>query len=308
MIAVDWGSSSLRAFRLDADGKIVEQRHAPLGVLACGSEFETTLERQITGWDDGLIVLAGMVGSRQGWLEVPYVPCPATLDDVAAAMRQVDSPGLPDRCVWIVPGLLYHGAAHNGADVLRGEETQLFGLLESSGAQPQLVCMPGTHCKWVVVESGRVESFLTAMTGEIFDLLRTHSLLGRLMPEGRFAFDRSACNQGIERAREAGGLLHHLFSVRTSGLLGTLEPEQLASYLSGLMIAHEVLDLPWGAQIRGHNVHLVGSSAVLEPYSWVMRTLGMRVELCDETLAAAGMHRLAQQAGLLQSSRDAMHS
>ena len=278
----------------------MEQRHAPLGVLTCGSGFETTLKQQITGWDDRLIVLAGMVGSRQGWLEVPYVECPATLADVAAGMRQIDSPGLPERSAWIVPGLLYRGTAKNGADVLRGEETQLFGLLEGSSAQRQLVCLPGTHSKWVVVERGRVESLFTAMTGEIFHLLRKHSVLGRLMPERHDTFDQSACNQGIERAREPGGLLHHLFSVRTSGLLGTLEPGQLASYLSGLLIAHETLDSPWAAEFRGQSVHLVGSSTVLEPYSWVLRNLGMTVELHHETLSATGAHLLAKHVGLLR--------
>jgi 2-dehydro-3-deoxygalactonokinase len=300
MIAVDWGSSSLRAFRLEAGGEIMEQRRAALGVLTCGSGFETTLKQQIMGWDDRLIVLGGMVGSRQGWFEVPYVECPATLADVAAGMRQIDSPGLSDRSVWIVPGLLYRGITKNGADVLRGEETQLFGLLEDSSAQRQLVCMPGTHSKWVIVEKGRVESFFTAMTGELFELLRKHSLLGRLMPERHETFDESACNQGIERASEPGGLLHHLFSVRTSGLLGTLEPEQLASYLSGLLIAHEMLDSPRAVEFRGQNVHLIGSSAVLKPYSWVMRNLGMTVELHDETLSATGARLLAKHMGLLR--------
>jgi 2-dehydro-3-deoxygalactonokinase len=158
------------------------------------------------------------------------------------------------------------------------------------------------------MQGGRVELFHTAMTGEIFDLLRKHSLLGRLMPEREDVFDQSACNQGIERAGEPGGLLHHLFSVRTAGLLGTLEPRQLTSYLSGLLIAHEILDSRRGAEIRGQSVHLIGSSAVLGPYSWVMRNLGMSVELHDEKLAARGAHRLAQQAGLLCGSRGAMNS
>jgi 2-dehydro-3-deoxygalactonokinase len=302
MIAVDWGSSSLRAYRLDAGGRIIDARHAALGVLTCGSGFETTLRQWVVGWDDRLIVLAGMVGSRQGWLEVPYVECPATLTDIASGMKQIDSAALADRSVWIVPGLLYRGTTKNGADVLRGEETQLFGLLQGSRAQRQLVCMPGTHSKWVVAERGRVESLFTTMTGELFDVLRKHSLLGRLMPEGGNAFDRSACKQGIERAREPGGLLHHLFSVRTSGLLGTLAPGQLASYLSGMLIAHEVLEFPCLTELRGQSVQVVGSSTVLEPYSFVMRELGLTVEPHDETCTAAGAHLLAKHRGLLRAA------
>lgn len=308
MIAVDWGSSSLRAFRLAADGKILERRQAALGILKCGSGFDAVLSRQIEGWDDKLVVLVGMIGSRQGWLEVPYVECPATISNVAAGMRKVDAPTLPGRIVWIVPGLLDGAGTRNSAEVLRGEETQLFGLMGRLDAQRHVVCLPGTHSKWAMVKDGCVESFTTAMTGELFELLCKHSLLGRLMTERGDTIDPSACEQGIVRAREPGGLLHHLFSVRTSGLLGTLEPRQLASYLSGLLIAHEVLDSACGEDLRGQLVHLVGSPALLEPYSFVLRKLGITPELHDEALLAAGAHQLTMQLGRLQTSAEARQS
>jgi L-arabinonolactonase len=187
-------------------------------------------------------------------------------------------------------------------------ETQLVGLMGRLDAQRHVVCLPGTHSKWAMVKDGRVESFITAMTGELFELLCKHSLLGRLMTERGDTIDPSACEQGIVRAREPGGLLHHLFSVRTSGLLGTLEPRQLASYLSGLLIAHEVLDSACGGDRRGQLVHLVGSPALLEPYSFVLRKLGITLGLHDEALLAAGAHQLTMQLGRVQTSAEARQS
>ncbi len=292
MIAVDWGSTSLRAYQLNARGEIVERRHAPLGVLACAGRFEAVLREQIRGWDDTLVILAGMIGSRQGWVEVPYVQCPATAAAVAGGMTRIDSPGLSGRNLWIVPGLTCGGTTPNAWDVMRGEETQVFGLMNHLEARRHLVCMPGTHSKWVLVRGGCIEVFFTAMTGEVFDLLRKHSLLASLMTEGDGSLDHSAIKQGIARARAPGGLLNHLFSVRTSGLMGTLAPTQLASYLSGILIAHEVLDSPWADDLGGQAIHLIGGSTLLEIYSIVMRELEISVERHDEALAATGIHLL----------------
>ena len=296
MIAIDWGSSSLRAFRLDAHGDIVEQRRATQSLLACQDRFEEVLMQQIAGWDDPCIVLAGMVGSRQGWVEVPYVNCPATLAEIAAGMVEVTATSLRDRKVWIVPGLLHRGESAV-ADVLRGEEAQLCGFMQSADAGPQIVCMPGTHSKWAVVEGGRIESFFTAMTGEVFDLLCKHSLLGKLMSGTHERLDEKAFLEGMVRARQSGGLLHHLFSVRTSGLLGTLQPAQLSSYLSGLLIAHELLDSQWCPRARDRTVHLIGAPALLETYALALRQLGVVTQLHGETLAAKGMFALARAAG-----------
>jgi 2-dehydro-3-deoxygalactonokinase len=297
MIAVDWGGSSLRVYRLDAGGNVLEERRSALGVLACTEGFEQVLRQQIAGWDDTSIVMAGMIGSRQGWVEVPYVNCPATLSDIAAGMVEIRAPTLSDRQLWIVPGLL-HRSESNSADVLRGEEAQLCGLMPRIGAARQIVCLPGTHSKWVVVEQGRIESFLTAMTGEVFDLLRRHSLLGRLMTEPGEDADHAAFFHGMARAQQPGGLLHHLFSVRTAGLLATLQPAQLASYLSGLLIAHELLGSEACAQVRGGTVHLIGAPALLEAYALALRRFDTNVQLHGELLAAAGVYVLARQRGL----------
>ncbi len=299
MIAVDWGTSSLRLYQLNAAGRLLEERRAAQGILACQGAFEAVLSQQLAGWEDPLIVLAGMVGSRQGWMEVSYIECPATLEDVARGMLQLEAPSLPGRSLWVVPGLLFRGTTANSADVLRGEETQLLGLLNQNEATRQVVCLPGTHSKWVLVSLNRIDSFFTAMTGEVFEVLRTHSLLGRLIPSGTGPLDHGACRQAVARAREPGGLLHHLFSVRTSGLFGSLTAEQLPSYLSALLIAHEALELPLAAQLRGATVQLIGSAPLLEAYALVLRELGIGVATHNEALAARGAYRLARVRGLL---------
>jgi len=306
MIVIDWGSTSLRAYRLGTDGEIIEQRRAALGILACTDRFEAALKQQIAGWDDALVILTGMIGSRQGWIEVPYVNCPATLTEIAAGMMPVSAPGLHDRNVWIVPGLLCRTAVPQAADVMRGEETQLCGLLEHLDAARHIVCLPGTHSKWAIVDQGRIESFFTAMTGEVFDLLRRRSLLARLMTEGGDSMEKPAFIQGIARAGQPGGLLHHLFSVRTAGLMETLQPTQLASYLSGLLIGHELLDSQWAGQARATGVHLVGGPALIESYLLAMHQLGIAAEIHDETLAARGAHALARCRNLL-GERSAGH-
>jgi 2-dehydro-3-deoxygalactonokinase len=299
VIAIDWGTSSLRLYQLDAAGCLIGERRAAQGILACQGAFETVLAQQLVGWEDPLIVLAGMIGSRQGWMEVSYVECPATLGDIARGMVHVEAPSLPGRSLWIVPGLLFRGATPNSADVLRGEETQLLGLLNPSEAERQVVCLPGTHSKWVLIGSGCIDSFLTAMTGELFEVLRRHSLLGRLMPAGQGSIDQDACRQAMVRAQEPGGVLHHLFSVRTSGLLGTLTIEQLPSYLSALLIAHEVLELPLAAQLRAADVQLIGSTTLLKAYALVLHELGIGVTTHSEALAARGAYHLARERGLL---------
>lgn len=297
MIAVDWGSSSFRAFRLDARGEVIEQRRSASGALACEGRFEAVLAEHIAGWDDSLVILAGMVGSRQGWREVPYVDCPATLSDIARGMVKIDAAGLAERHIWIAPGL--KDRSEDGVfDVLRGEETQLCGLMQRVDAtQTHLVCMPGTHSKWVRIEGSRIERFHTAMTGEIFDVLRKHSVLGRLMTAGN-ELDPQAFMQGVERARHEGGLLHHLFSVRTAGLMDVLQGEQLASYLSGLLIGHEIFDADWHTQAQHSTVHLIGAATLTAAYSLALRSVDIKLQQHDELLAATGLFALARQAGL----------
>jgi len=292
MIAIDWGTSSLRAWRLDdASGRILEQRRAPLGILACDGRFEAVLGEQVAGWPDRRVLLAGMIGSRQGWREAPYVACPATPASLAARLLPLQVPSLGDHEVAIVPGLVTRDA-DGVADVVRGEEVQVCGLLDALDPGPHVLCLPGTHCKWVEVAHRRIDGFRTAMTGEFYHALRAHTILGRLMPamsDESAPFDPEAFLRGLARARQPGGLLHHAFGVRTEGLTGALAAERLPDYLSGLLIGHELRDL---APTQGV-VHLIGQEALTLRYAHALRARGCEPVIHGEDLAARGLWRLA---------------
>lgn len=292
MIAIDWGTTSLRAYLLDAAGQIIDQCRAALGILACQGRFEAVLADQIAGWDDPVIVLAGMIGSRQGWRDVPYIRCAAGPAEIAGGMEAVQAESLPGRQIWIVPGLSHEGA-DGVPEVMRGEETQICGLLEQLGDGRHILCLPGTHNKWVVIEDGRIVEFFTAMTGEVFSVLRQHSILGKLM-EGD-AHDAEAFSRGIAQAARPGGLLHHLFGVRTTALFGSLGPTQLASYLSGLLIGHETLGLAPNSGL----VHMVGGERLTELYAVALQARGVSTQAHGEASVARGIYLLAQARGLI---------
>jgi 2-dehydro-3-deoxygalactonokinase len=293
MIAIDWGTTSLRAFRLDEGGTVLEQRRSAAGVLEVAGQFATVLGTAIHGWEDPLIVMAGMIGSRQGWIEVPYVDCPAGPREIATALHRVPPLEFDGRDLWIIPGLRARDPA-GGFDVMRGEETQICGVIDELGLQRQNVCLPGTHSKRASVAAGRIETFATAMTGEIFELLCAHSVLGRLMSPAR-ELDLDAFARGVTHAKRDGDLLHHLFAVRTLGLFDLLLREQLRSFLSGLLIGHELNDL----SADSGTVHLIAAPDLLHAYEVALRLRGHAARAHAEVAAAHGCHRLASLAGLL---------
>ena len=276
MIAVDWGTSNLRCYRLDAKGAVLEMRAAAKGILAVpGGKFLDVLEEQVGDWigqGESPVVMSGMVGSRQGWVEVPYVPCPAGYAEIAAAMRKVRDG------VWVVPGV----SCRDGAgvpDVMRGEEVQILGA-GSDG----MFCLPGTHSKWVNVEGDRITRFSTHMTGELYALLKQHSILGRMMEEE--ASDTNAFAQGVTRSGEDGGLLHHLFGVRTRALMGEFGPAASASYLSGILIGHEL------RAAGGKTVSFLGAPGLVAHYEAAASLLGIEGRALDPDAAARGLFRL----------------
>ncbi|MDG2286994.1 MAG: 2-dehydro-3-deoxygalactonokinase, partial [Alphaproteobacteria bacterium] len=234
VIGVDWGTSSLRAYRLAEDGTVLERREAALGIMAIeGGGFEAAFEKTIGDWLDAAgeatVVLSGMIGSRQGWHEAPYLACPADVTELAAALLPVDL--ARGRQIWIAPGLS-HRDDGGTPDVMRGEEVQILGAQDAIGAAPALVCLPGTHSKWARVEGGCVLGFSTHMTGEIFEVVRGHTILGRMIDAD--AWDEAAFVAGLDRAGEPGGLLGHLFGVRAKGLFGELNEATAGAFLSGL--------------------------------------------------------------------------
>lgn len=300
MIAIDWGGTHLRLYRLDADGAIVARRRSDHGARASRGRFAEVLSAQLAGWDDADVVMCGMIGGRGGWAEVPYLDCPAGLDTIAAGLRRFVPEGFEGRRLWLVPGL--RDASDAVPDLMRGEESQLAALLELLPAGEHRVCLPGTHSKWVTIRDGRVVRIHTALTGELYGLLRRHSLVGALMDGGDDdAFEPSAFDAGLARSAHAGGLLHHLFGVRAAGLAG-LYGDGLASYLSGLLVGHE---LRGGLAVdRAHPglVHVVGSERLIEVYTRALAALGFEVRHHPEELAARGLHALwTRRAGMVHA-------
>jgi 2-dehydro-3-deoxygalactonokinase len=242
------------------------------------------------GWPALPVLACGMVGSQHGWREAPYAPCPA---DAAALARQALR---LDERIRILPGLM-HDAAQ--PDVMRGEETQIVGALalHPELAEQSCLVLPGTHSKWARVEAGRVTGFATHMTGELYALLRQHSVLARLMPADAASPPSSqAFLAGVEAARADGALSHQLFAVRTLGLFKRLPPEQLPDYLSGLLIGHEIAhELAAGAPAR---LALVGDPALCARYGLALGRFGIAAPLQLDNTAPAGLWRLAQTLGL----------
>jgi len=292
MIGLDWGTTSLRAWRFDAAGATLESREAPRGIMAIApGGFPAALREAVGDWiaaGETRALLCGMVGSRQGWVEAPYLACPAGPAEIARATVPVPFDGATVR---LVPGLTARDAA-GVPEVMRGEETKIIGLLPEIGEGGATVCLPGTHPKWISLSGGRVTGFATHMTGEVFSALSRHTILGRMMapdaPHHPGAFAR-----GIARAKQKGGLLHHLFGTRALALMGELAEEEGASYLSGLLIGHEVAAaLEAGV---APPIHLTGSAALEPRYADALAAFGIPHRLHASDAAARGLWRIAQE-------------
>ena len=239
----------------------------------------------------------GMIGSRQGWSEAPYVDCPAPLAALAAGIIRV-----ADNKLTIIPGVRTRDA--NGIpDVMRGEETQLAGAVDDTEDRV-LTVLPGTHSKWALVEKGQLVDFATFMTGEMYNVLLNHSILGRLAepagPEPGPAFER-----GVTRGLGPGGLNHDLFGARTLALMGELAPEEIPDWLSGLLLGREVRNARVWAQRQGCDgarVRLVGTDALMARYAAAMTQAGVAVDLARADSAARGLWRIAQHVSLSPAS------
>lgn len=300
LIGLDWGTTSFRAYRIGEGGAILEKRETLDGILqAIGGDFSAVVGIQIGDWlgeeAAAPILASGMIGSKQGWLEVAYVDCPAGLGDVAAGIEQLEA---FERVIHFVPGLTVRGADQI-PDVMRGEETQIFGILEGADDGGRVV-MPGSHSKWVEVRGGKIVDFATFMTGEVFAALCQHTILNKTMAAGahdREAFLRGA-DYGLNTDASSGGLLKRLFSARTLSLFDELTPEQAPDYLSGLMIGCEVREALAMSPGEGP-VYVVGSSDLATLYGVVLELAGLQAVTAPEDSAARGHYLLAEAAGLL---------
>ena len=291
MIGVDWGTTSFRAFRIARDGTIRDRRAGPRGILSIpDNRFAETLREEIGPWlaaGDDRVLLSGMIGSRQGWKEAPYLPCPAGATEIAAALTDIP---FDWGHVKLVPGLATEDEA-GVPEVMRGEETQIVGCLAAMGGHG-LACLPGSHSKWASVADGRISGFTTHLTGEAFAALRGHTILGRMMRDG--AIDPARFDEGAARAADDGGLLHHVFGARTLALMGRMAETDTASYLSGILIGHEVR-AALGTR-RGDVVQLIGTPDLTALYARAIEACGCYAERHDGEAAAHGLAAIGDHA------------
>jgi 2-dehydro-3-deoxygalactonokinase len=285
---VDWGTSSLRA--AFAPGDQVEQtRHSDQGILKVPTgAFPRTLHELCGDWlqePEVLCLISGMAGSAQGWSLAPYCPCPAGQVELAQHLHWIE----PDR-IALVPGLSCEHA--HAPDVMRGEEVQILGVLQLHGLQDARLVLPGTHSKWVTVRAGRIDTFHTYMTGEVYAVMRQHSILGRTLPawSSDEALDGAHFDQGVRLSLQGGSLLHHLFGVRTLSLMERASPVALASYLSGLVIGDE---LRAQQLVQGQTVWVVGSTALQARYTRALSLLGVLTHPLGDTATWTGLMSLA---------------
>ncbi|MGA0587792.1 2-dehydro-3-deoxygalactonokinase [Dyella sp. KRB-257] len=296
LIGLDWGTSSLRAYRLDA-GTVAEVRARPWGIrqLPEGG-FDAALAEVTAGWPALPRLACGMVGSRNGWCEVPYLELPTDAVTLGRALHVfVAGDG---RALHLVPGL----RNPQGPDVMRGEETQLFGAMarDPALAAHATVVLPGTHSKWASVRDGAIVDFSTAMTGELFALLRRHSILNAGGDEGAPAPDAFA--RGVLAARDSGaaGGLSRLFSARALMLDGMLAPASVPDYLSGLLLGEELRAQIASGRFRiDAPIQLIGDAALCARYREAAAHFDLSFAQPWVDVVADGLWQLAVAAGLV---------
>jgi 2-dehydro-3-deoxygalactonokinase len=318
LIGLDWGTSSLRSYRFAADGTVLEHRSRPWGIqhLPAGG-YEAAFAGVAGDWRAAApaapVIAGGMVGSRQGWREVPYVACPADPREIARGIVAFETPG---GTIHLVPGLQQGGPY---PDVMRGEEVQILGALvgDPALAAAARMVLPGTHCKWATIRAGRVTGFTTYLTGELFALLRDHSIIGRPARDAReadggaaAACDEAAFLRGVRVARESGsrGIAGRLFTTRSLWLGGDLPVGQTLDYLSGLLVGEELRSVLAGGDDGSPDrspagsaapIVLIGDAALCGRHRLALAEFGIHdVRVANDT-GPAGLWTIATAAGLV---------
>jgi len=285
LVAVDWGTSSLRGALLEPDGRIVEEQSHPRGILTVKhGGFTEVFETLFAEWmspPGTRCLISGMAGSKQGWVEAPYCACPAGLVEVRKKIMEIE----PGR-ISIVPGL---SDTHDGVpDVMRGEEVQILGAMVLTNLRDGLFVLPGTHNKWARVKNGMVTGFRTFMTGEFYALLSQHSILSRTIDTSA-GLDEAAFLQGVTQSDNGQGLLHNAFGARTLSLFDRMPARELSSYLSGILI---------GEELRTQSLHaagevvLIGAPTLTQRYMLALQASGIKARTLGSEATWAGLHAL----------------
>jgi 2-dehydro-3-deoxygalactonokinase len=288
LVAVDWGTSSLRGALINSEGVVLEKRAFPQGILQVAhGQFQHVFEQRFGDWMGAgtLCLISGMAGSRQGWREAPYCPCPSGFEDIAQHLQWIEK----DR-IGIVPGLSTW--KDDTPDVMRGEEIQIFGALAAQQIQTAQFVLPGTHSKWAQVLDGKISAFKTFMTGEFYALLSQHSILAKTcLPDA--PLKKEVFIDGVMQSQKTGGLLHHAFSARSLALFEKLNPAQSSSYISGLLIGEEIKSAKVDRLDDSTPLLILGSGQLTQRYGFAMEALGLSATALPDEVTWTGLWALA---------------
>jgi len=296
LLALDWGTTSFRAYLFDDKKNIIDSATASAGIMQCDGDFEDVYYSQVGQWlkrYEGIPVIAsGMITSRQGWVETPYLECPASLDDLSENLTRHQT--TKGDIVYFVSGVYQKTPTPN---IMRGEETQMAGLASTSSVT---AILPGTHSKWICMQDDTITHFSTFMTGEIFAALIQHTILGRLLTD---EYNQESFSVGVREGftdeNEAGGILSRLFGARAMPLLGLMDPDGIRGYISGLLMGTEIreaINSGFGGNIKPV---ICGSADLVEHYRVALELCGIETELAEAELAASGLVRIASAANLV---------
>ena len=288
LVAVYWGTSCVRGALINSEGLVLEKRAFPQGILQVAhGQFQNVFEQRFGDWIDTktLCLISGMAGSRQGWREAPYCPCPSGFEDLAQHLQWIEK----DR-IGIVPGLSTWN--DDTPDVMRGEEIQIFGALTTQQSQTAQFVLPGTHSKWAHVSDGKICAFKTFMTGEFYALLSQHSILAKTcLPDAQLK--KEVFIDGVMQSQKPGGLLHHAFTARSLALFEKLNPAQSSSYISGLLIGEEIKSAKAEMQGQGTPLFILGNGQLTQRYGFAMEALGLTTTALADEVTWSGLWALA---------------
>ena len=293
LISLDWGTTSLRSYLIGTSGNILAAREGPYGILQVNNGDFATALRQLAGdwlkeYAYSPILASGMIGARQGWSEVPYADVPAGLAD----LHPVPFDGF-EKPFYFVPGLVFHNPA-GVPDIMRGEETQVIGV-----GTDGIFLLPGSHSKWVLVQENKIIWFSTFITGELFAVLKDHSILGRMMAGTKS--DCDAFSRGVSCGALSKSSMQALFSARTLALFGELPESGVADYLSGLLIGAEIAEARDMIDTSNTDIIIVGGQDLSHRYEKALEMSGLRSRAAAKDSVARGHWRIALAAGLVAS-------
>jgi len=303
-IAGDWGTSNLRLYLCNYDNEsgtsqLIDTRFGP-GISEIQGDFEDRFFNLAQDWLDlhGLmpIILSGMVGSNIGWKEAPYLSCPTDLSQISGGRILLTSRGIEFS---ILAGLRTSNPL-GAPDVMRGEELQLLGWMlsnKSSAPHNRLFALPGTHNKWTRVTDNKIETFLTAYTGELFALLRKNSIL--ISDDSAISFNQSVFLEGVKAIDNLGGahLVHALFTIRSRQVLGEMASADGLSYLSGLLAGADVLGARelFNPKENKLGVTVIGEAVLNQQYILALDHFGIEASSCNPAeIAISGFAAIYQ--------------